>query len=337
MNLLVTGGLGYVGSHFLVVALQAGHQVTVIDNLENSSVQVIEAISAITEKEVKFVKGDIRNSSTIEEILAASRFDTVVHFAGYKAVGESSDKPLKYYENNVVSSLNLLKAMKRYEVNSLIFSSSATVYGMPEFNPYTEQHRKLPFNPYGQTKSMVEDILHDLCNSDDRFSGIALRYFNPIGAHPSGLIGEDPKGIPNNLMPYITKVAVGELSKLGVFGNDYDTPDGTGVRDYIHVMDLAYGHLKAVEFQVENRGYNAFNLGAGKGYSVLDVVKAFEQENGVTIPLVFKARRAGDLPAYWADASLAFEKLNWKTELTLENMVRDSWNWQKKNPNGFVG
>lgn len=335
MTILVTGATGFIGSHFCVQALQQGLDILLLDNLENSSIKVLDAIEQVTGIKPKFIEADLRDKSKLSEIFIANEIDSVVHFAGYKAVGESATNPLMYYRNNVAGSINLLEVMKEQAVHKLVFSSSATVYGEPVFNPYTEDHRKLPFNPYGQTKSMMEDMMADLCKSDSLFSMVALRYFNPIGAHPSGKLGEDPKGIPNNLMPFVTKVAVGELAELGVFGDDYDTVDGTGVRDYIHVMDLAQGHVKAIEFLNNNKGYEAINLGAGHGYSVLELVKAFEDVNQVKIPYVIKPRREGDLAAYWADASKAEKLLGWQTHLTLNDMVRDSWTWQSKNPKGF--
>lgn len=335
MTILVTGATGFIGSHFCVLALQQGLDLVLLDNLENSSEKVLAAIEQVTGVKPCFVKADIRDKAVLESVVKQYQVDAVVHFAGYKAVGESAALPLMYYRNNVAGSLNLLEVMQEQGVKKLVFSSSATVYGVPEFNPYTEQHRKLPFNPYGQTKSMMEDMMRDACSADASFAMMALRYFNPIGAHPSGLLGEDPKGIPNNLMPFITKVAIGELAELGVFGNDYDTVDGTGVRDYIHVMDLAEGHIKALAYLDDNSGYEAVNLGAGHGYSVLEVVEAFERINGVKIPYVVKPRRDGDLAAYWADATKAEQLLMWKTQLGIEDMVRDSWVWQLNNPKGY--
>ncbi|ARB93103.1 UDP-glucose 4-epimerase GalE [Legionella longbeachae] len=335
MHILVTGGLGYIGSHFIVMALEEGIQVTAIDNLSNSSIQTQKAIEDICEKPFHFIETDLKDKNKLAELFKQHRFDAVVHFAGLKAVGESNEKPLDYYENNMIGSWNLLHAMHQSEVKKIIFSSSATVYGKPVFNPYTEEHRKLPFNPYGQTKSLVEEMMYDLCQSDKKWSAIALRYFNPIGAHPSGKIGDNPKGIPNNLMPYITKVAVGEFEALRVFGNDYPTKDGTGVRDYIHVMDLVNGHLKTLQYQQSHSGFDAFNLGTGQGYSVLEVVEAFEKENHIHIPLLFKPRRAGDLAAYWADPTKARTLLNWQTTRNLNEMMRDAWNWQKSQSISF--
>ncbi|WP_430459479.1 UDP-glucose 4-epimerase GalE [Thalassolituus sp. LLYu03] len=335
MAILVCGATGFIGSHFCVLALQQGLDLLLLDNLENSSPKVLNAIREVTGISPRFVEVDIRDKSSLDAVFATNQVDSVVHFAGYKAVGESAAEPLRYYRNNVDGSLNLLESMKEHGVRKLVFSSSATVYGVPEFNPYTEEHRKRPFNPYGQTKSVVEDMMYDLCASDPQYALVALRYFNPIGAHPSGMLGEDPKGIPNNLMPFITKVAVGQLAELGVFGDDYDTVDGTGVRDYIHVMDLAYGHIRALQYLNSNAGYQAINLGAGRGYSVLELVSAFERINGVSIPYVIKPRRDGDLAAYWADASKAERLLGWKTQLGIDEMVRDAWAWQSANPNGY--
>lgn len=335
MKILVTGATGFVGSHFCVHAIEQGLDLVLLDNFENSSRKVLDAIEMLSSSTVVFENADIRNQAELESVFKKYQIQAVVHFAGYKAVGESAADPLMYYQNNISGSITLLSVMKAHGVKKIVFSSSATVYGEPRFNPYTEEHTKLPINPYGNTKSMFEDILSDLCDSDPEWAAIPLRYFNPIGAHPSGEIGEDPKGIPNNLMPYITKVAVGQLDVLGVFGNDYDTPDGTGVRDYIHVMDLAVGHVKAIEYLAKSSGYQPINLGAGKGYSVLDIVKAFESVNGLTIKYEFLPRRDGDLAAYWADASLAKELLDWQTELGIEEMVKDSWAWQSKHPKGF--
>ena len=336
MTILVTGATGFIGSHFCVSALEQNLDLILLDNFDNSSIKVLNIIEEISGIKPKFEQVDLRNKVALNSVFEKYSIEAVVHFAGYKAVGESSADPLMYYRNNVAGSINLLEVMKDQGVNKLVFSSSATVYGEPEFNPYTEAHRKLPINPYGQTKSMMEDMMKDLCDSDSRFSMMSLRYFNPIGAHPTGKMGEDPKGIPNNLMPFVTKVAVGELAELGVFGDDYDTVDGTGVRDYIHVMDLAVGHIKAIQYLDDNSGFEAVNLGAGKGYSVLQLVDAFERLNSVKIPFVIKPRREGDLAAYWADASKASKLLGWKTELELDDMVRDSWAWQSANPNGYA-
>lgn len=337
MKVLVTGAAGFIGSHFCVHAIEQGLDLVLLDNFENSSEKVIDVIGDITQSSVVFENVDIRNEGALNSVFERHDISAVIHFAGYKAVGESAADPLLYYQNNVAGSITLLRVMKANNVKSIVFSSSATVYGEPKFNPYTEVHPKAPINPYGQTKSMFEDILSDLCQSDPEWSAVPLRYFNPIGAHPSGEMGEDPKGIPNNLMPFITKVAVGQLESLKVFGNDYDTHDGTGVRDYIHVMDLAVGHVKAIDYATKNQGYQPINLGAGKGYSVLDIIKAFNTVNDVEISYEFAPRRDGDLAAYWADASLAKALLDWQTELEIEDMVRDSWNWQSKHPSGYNG
>ncbi len=335
MKILVTGATGFIGSHFCVHAIEQGLDLVLLDSFENSSQKVLEAIERLSNTSVTFEQADVRSEQDLNTVFTKYNFDAVVHFAGYKAVGESASDPLMYYQNNISGSINLLQVMDKFNVKKIVFSSSATVYGEPQFNPYTELHPKAPINPYGNTKSMFEDVLADLCNSDPEWSAIPLRYFNPIGAHPSGEMGEDPKGIPNNLMPFITKVAVGQLDTLQVFGNDYDTPDGTGVRDYIHVMDLAVGHVKALKYLANAKGYQPINLGAGKGYSVLDIINAFESVNGVKIKHKFSPRRDGDLAAYWADASKAKELLDWSTVLEIEDMVRDSWAWQSKHPKGF--
>lgn len=328
MHILVTGGLGYIGSHFIVRALELGFYITVVDNLSNSSLSVKNAIERICQKKFTFYKVDLRNLSLLHAVFRADSYDCVVHFAGLKSVEEASKNPLIYYENNVIGSWNLFQAMNRANVRKVIFSSSATVYGNSNVLPYTEEHCKLPFNPYGQTKSVVEEMLVDLCRSNENWTAISLRYFNPIGAHPSGRIGENSRNTPNNLMPYLTRVATGEYEALQVFGNDYLTIDGTGVRDYIHVMDLVDGHLSALCYMKQHSGFDAFNLGTGKGFSVLEVVNAFEKENSISIPLIFKPRRAGDLAAYWADPLKAKSQLGWEAKLHLFDMVRDAWNWQ---------
>ncbi|MCQ2554622.1 MAG: UDP-glucose 4-epimerase GalE [Clostridia bacterium] len=342
MNILVTGGTGFIGSHTVVELINAGHTATAVDNLVNSSEEAISRIEKITGKKVPFFKADLRDRDAMKKVMESSRFDCCMHFAGLKAVGESVVKPLEYYDNNLNGTLVLLEMLREYDVKSIIFSSSATVYGTPQFIPITEEHPKGECsNPYGKTKSMIEDILVDL-NTADLKNGnekpwniVLLRYFNPIGAHSSGLLGENPSGIPNNLMPYITQVAVGKLHHLSVYGNDYETHDGTGVRDYIHVVDLAKGHVKALKAIEENWGVKVYNLGTGKGYSVLDIVNSFISENGVDVPYVICDRRPGDLAEYYSDPGKAEKELGWKAELDIKDMVRDSWNFQKNNPNGF--
>ncbi|WP_221800678.1 UDP-glucose 4-epimerase GalE [Oceanobacter mangrovi] len=335
MKILVTGGLGYIGSHFAVCAIQASKEIVIVDSLENSSLKVLDAIESITGTRPVFYQGKVQDRELMTQVFNAHSFDSVVHFAGYKAVGESTKEPLMYYQNNVAGSAVLMDMMKEYGVNKLVFSSSATVYGVPEFVPYTESHRIAPFNVYGHSKAMTEVMMQGLCEAQPDWSAIALRYFNPVGAHESGDLGEDPKGIPNNLMPFITKVAVGELAELGVFGDDYDTVDGTGVRDYLHVMDLAEGHLKALSWLDANKGFKAVNLGTGNGMSVLQMVESFERVNGVKVPYSIKPRRDGDLPAFWADASLAKELFDWQANRTLDDMMRDSWHWQSRHPRGY--
>ena len=336
MAILVTGGAGYIGSHTVVELQNAGYDVVVVDNLANSSEKVIGRVEAITGKKVKFYKVDIQDEAGLNEVFEKENIDSCIHFAGLKAVGESVAKPLEYYTNNIAGTLTLLDVMRKHNVKNIVFSSSATVYGNPAFVPITEQCPKGQCtNPYGWTKSMLEQIMSDMQYADKEWNVILLRYFNPIGAHKSGTIGENPNGIPNNLMPYITQVAVGKLKELGVFGNDYDTPDGTGVRDYIHVVDLAIGHVKAIEKLKENPGLKIYNLGTGKGYSVLDIVKNFEEASGVKIPYVIKERRAGDIATCYSDASLAKEELSWVAERDLKEMCEDSWRWQKNNPEGY--
>lgn len=336
MAILVTGGAGYIGSHTVVELQNAGYDVVVVDNLVNSSEKVLGRVEAITGKPVKFYKVDIQDKEGLNQVFEKENIDSCIHFAGLKAVGESVAKPLEYYTNNIAGTLTLLDVMRKHNVKNIVFSSSATVYGNPAFIPITEECPKGQCtNPYGWTKSMLEQILSDLQYADKEWNVILLRYFNPIGAHKSGTMGENPNGIPNNLMPYITQVAVGKLKELGVFGNDYDTPDGTGVRDYIHVVDLAVGHVKAIEKLSENPGLKIYNLGTGKGYSVLDIVKNFEEASGVKIPYVIKPRRAGDIATCYADASLAKKELNWVAERDLREMCEDSWRWQKNNPEGY--
>ncbi len=336
MAILVTGGAGYIGSHTVVELQNAGYDVVVVDNLSNSSEKSLERVAKITGKEVPFYKADILDRAALENIFAKEKIDSVIHFAGLKAVGESVAKPWEYYENNITGTLVLLDVMRKNGVKNIIFSSSSTVYGTPDVIPVTEQSPKKDCtNPYGWTKSMLEQIMTDIQKADPEWNVILLRYFNPIGAHKSGTIGENPNGIPNNLMPYITQVAVGKLEKLGVFGNDYDTPDGTGVRDYIHVVDLAVGHVKALKKIEEKAGLCIYNLGTGVGYSVLDIVKNFEEANGVKIPYVIKERRAGDIAANYADATKAKEELGWVAQNGIREMCEDSWRWQSNNPGGY--
>ena len=336
MTILVTGGVGYIGSHTTIELLENGYDVVIIDNLSNSSKKCLDRITEITGKEVKFYEADIRDKAALEKIFDSEKIDACIHFAGLKAVGESVEKPWEYYENNVSGTLILIDVMRKHNVKNIIFSSSATVYGDPAMIPITEECPKGQCtNPYGWTKSMLEQMLSDIQKADPEWNVILLRYFNPIGAHKSGKIGENPNGIPNNLMPYVTQVAVGKLKELGVFGNDYDTPDGTGVRDYIHVLDLASGHVAAINKLKENCGLKIYNLGTGKGYSVLDIVKNFEEANGVKIPYSIKPRRAGDIATCYSSAQLAKEELNWEAKYGIKEMCEDSWRWQKNNPNGF--
>lgn len=335
MNVLVTGGAGYIGSHTSVELLNAGHSVVCIDNLSNSKYESVKRVEQITGKKIKFYKGDIRDRKILDKIFKKNKIDAVINFAGLKAVGESCSKPLEYYENNIEGLLVLVFAMRDHGVKNLVFSSSATVYGKPKSVPIKEDFDLSTSNPYGSTKLFIEYILKDLYASDKSFNIAILRYFNPIGAHESGLIGEDPKGIPNNLCPYITQVAVGKREYLGVFGNDYNTPDGTGVRDYIHVVDLAKGHVLAVNKLAENPGLLIVNLGTGTGYSVLDMVKAFSKVLGKPIPYKIMPRRPGDIDECYADPSYAKEVLGFKAEKTLDDMCKDALNWQMKNPNGY--
>lgn len=336
MKVLVTGGAGYIGSHTCVELLEAGYDVVVVDNLYNASEKSVERVKEITGKDPAFYQADILDEEALDKIFDKEKVDAVIHFAGLKAVGESVAKPLEYYKNNITGTLVLCDVMRKHNVKNIIFSSSATVYGDPAFIPITEECPKgTPTNPYGWTKSMIEQILTDFHTADSDWNVILLRYFNPIGAHKSGKIGEDPKGIPNNLLPYVAQVAIGKLECLGVFGNDYDTPDGTGVRDYIHVVDLAKGHVKAIDKIKENPGVKIYNLGTGKGYSVLDIVKAFSKACGHEIPYVIKERRPGDIASCYSDASLAKKELGWEAEYGIEEMCADSWNWQKMNPDGY--
>lgn len=336
MTILVTGGAGYIGSHTLVELLNSGQQVLVLDNLSNASAASLARVAEITGKQPAFIEGDIRDAALLDTLFAEHKISSVVHFAGLKAVGESVAQPLRYYDNNVNGTLVLVNAMQKAGVFKLVFSSSATVYGEPQQMPITEQFAVGgTTNPYGTSKLMVEQILQDVAKSDDRWSIALLRYFNPVGAHSSGLIGEDPNGIPNNLLPYISQVAVGRLSALSVFGDDYPTPDGTGVRDYIHVVDLAVGHLKALARIAEHSGVSVYNLGTGQGYSVLEMVKAFEQASGQPVPFNISPRRAGDIAECWADPAKALAELGWQAERGLEQMMIDAWRWQSQNPEGF--
>lgn len=336
MAVLVTGGAGYIGSHTCVELLNSGYEVVVMDNLYNSNKKALERVEQITGKKVTFYQVDMLDKEAMNEIFEKETIDSVIHFAGYKAVGESVRKPLEYYHNNITGTLNLCDVMRNHGVKNIIFSSSATVYGDPAFVPITEECPKGQItNPYGQTKGMLEQILTDLHVSDPTWNVVLLRYFNPIGAHASGLIGEDPKGIPNNLVPYIAQVAVGKLEKLGVFGDDYDTPDGTGVRDYIHVVDLAKGHVKAMKKFEDAPEVRIYNLGTGNGYSVLQVLHAFEKACGKTLPYEIKERRAGDIATCYADPAKAKAELGWEAQYGIEEMCADSWRWQSGNPNGY--
>ncbi len=335
MAILVTGGAGYIGSHTVVELQNAGYDVVVLDNLSNASEKALDRVSKITGKPAKFYKADILDRDALNDIFDKETIESCIHFAGLKAVGESVVKPWEYYENNIAGTLTLVDVMRKHNVKNIIFSSSATVYGYV-YIPITEECPKGQCtNPYGWTKSMLEQVLTDIQKADPEWNVMLLRYFNPIGAHKSGTIGENPNGIPNNLMPYITQVAVGKLKELGVFGNDYDTPDETGVRDYIHVVDLAKGHVKALKKIEENPGLAIYNLGTGKGYSVLDIVKNFEAATGVKIPYVIKPRRAGDIATCYCDASKAEKELGWKAENGIREMCEDSWRWQSNNPQGY--
>lgn len=335
-KILITGGAGYIGSHTAVELLKEGYEVVVYDNLSNSSEESIRRVEELTGKTVKFYEGDILDAEFLRTMFELEKIDAVIHCAALKAVGESVRKPLEYYQNNITGTLTLLDVMREVGVKRIVFSSSATVYGNPAVIPITEDCPKGQCtNPYGWTKSMMEQIMTDLQKSDPEWNVILLRYFNPVGAHKSGRIGEDPKGIPNNLMPYIAQVAVGKLEKLGVFGNDYNTPDGTGVRDYIHVVDLAVGHVKAIQHILTDPGLDVINLGTGTGYSVLDMVKAFSKACGKDIPYEIKVRREGDIDMCYADPAKAEKVLGWKAVHTLEEMCEDSWRWQSQNPNGY--
>ena len=336
MVVLLAGGAGYIGSHTAVELLNAGHDVVIVDDYSNSCPESIKRVEEITGKSIVSYEADVKDKEAMTKIFADNKIDCVIHFAGLKAVGESVAKPLEYYMNNISGSLTLFDVMRNHGVKNIIFSSSATVYGDPAFVPITEECPKGEItNPYGKTKGMLEEILTDIQKADPEWNVILLRYFNPIGAHKSGKIGENPNGIPNNLMPYITQVAVGKLKCLGVFGDDYDTPDGTCIRDYIHVCDLADGHVKAIEKLNDNPGIVIYNLGTGNGYSVLDIVKNFEAATGIHIPYVIKARRPGDIATCYCDAGKAERELHWKAERDLKTMCADSWRWQKNNPNGY--
>lgn len=331
MKILITGGTGYIGSHTLVELLNKGYEVVCIDNFYNSKPDVIDKVKKITNKDFAFYEGDVCDKNILEKIFNEHHIDAVIHFAGYKAVGESVKNPIMYYQNNIGSTVSLLEVMKNHNCKKLVFSSSATVYGSPKTLPIKEDAELKTTNPYGSTKLMIENILRDLYNSDNAWSIAVLRYFNPIGAHESGLIGEDPNDIPNNLMPYIVKVATKEYDHLNVFGNDYDTPDGTGVRDYIHVVDLALGHVKAIEYILNEKGIDFYNLGTGKGYSVLDLVNTFKEVNNIDVKYVITERRDGDIAACYADASYAKEKLNWSAKKDITSMCKDAYNFVIKN------
>lgn len=335
MTILITGGAGFIGSHTCVEMLAAGYDVVVVDNLSNSSELAIERVEKITGKSVKFYNADVRCKDSLCGIFEENAIDAVIHFAGYKAVGESVREPLMYYENNIVNTLTLLEVMKKFGVKKIVFSSSATVYGINNEMPLSEDMPLSAINPYGRTKLFIEEILRDLYTADNNWSIALLRYFNPVGAHPSGMIGEAPRGIPNNLMPYISQVAVGKREHLNVFGNDYNTPDGTGSRDYIHVVDLAKGHVKAIEWTMSRCGCEAFNLGTGRGTTVMELRDAFIKASGVEIPYAIVPRRPGDCDILFACADKALKELGWQAELNICDMCRDTWNWQKNNPDGY--
>ncbi len=335
MNILVTGGAGYIGSHTCLELLEAGYQVTVVDNLVNSKEESLRRVQLLTKKELTFHKVDLLNKTALEDIFANSKFDAVIHFAGLKAVGESVYIPLRYYHNNLTGTFNLCEVMAKHKVKNLVFSSSATVYGDPPKVPIQEDSPCSPTSPYGRTKWMIELILQDLQRSDPNWNVILLRYFNPVGAHASGLIGEDPQGIPNNLLPNIAQVAVGKLPELKIYGDNYPTPDGTGVRDYIHVVDLAKGHIKALESLVNDPGIEIYNLGTNRGYSVFELLHAFENASGKKIAYRVVERRPGDIAISFADASKANEHLNWKSEKDIDDACQDTWRWQSNHPNGF--
>lgn len=336
MNILLTGGAGYIGSHTIIELDKVGHTVVVVDNFVNSPPEALKRVAKIIGKEIPFVEADCRDREAMDKVFTDNKIDAVINFAGLKAVGESVAKPLEYYENNMNGVFVLVDVMRKHGCENIIFSSSATVYGDPAIIPITEEYPKgVCTNPYGWTKSMLEQVLMDVQKSDPEWNVVLLRYFNPIGAHESGLIGENPNGIPNNLMPYITQTAIGMRKELGIFGNDYDTPDGTGVRDFIHVVDLAKGHVCALKAIVENKGVSIYNLGTGHGYSVLDVVKAFEKVNGLKVPYSFKPRRLGDIATCYCNPAKAKAELGWEAQFGIDEMCRDSWNFQKNNPNGY--
>lgn len=337
MKILVTGGAGYIGSHTCIELLNKNYEVIVVDNFSNSNIESIKRISKITNKNLTFYEIDLLNKEMLEKVFEENNIEAVIHFAGFKAVGESVTFPLRYYQNNITGTLNLCEIMNKHKVYKFVFSSSATVYGRQEKVPLTENLPMEATNPYGRTKLMIEEILMDIHISNPNWHIILLRYFNPIGAHESGLIGEDPNGVPNNLIPYVTQVAIGKLDKVNVFGNDYNTHDGTGIRDYIHVTDLAKGHLQALKKIIVSKGIHVYNLGTGKGYSVMDIIKAFERVSGKSIPYKVTSRRPGDVAISYADPSKAFKELNWQAEKDLDTMCTDSWKWQKANPNGFKG
>lgn len=335
MAILITGGAGYIGSHTCIELLNNNYKIIVVDNLSNSSIESLNRVKEITGKQFKFYKENVLNREKMNEVFLENNIEAVIHFAGFKAVGESTTIPLTYYYNNIISTIVLCDVMQKHNVKNFIFSSSATVYGTPKTSPITEEFPLSVTNPYGQTKLMIEQIMRDVAKADDEWSIALLRYFNPFGAHQSGRIGEDPNGIPNNLMPYVTQVAVGKLKELNIFGNDYPTKDGTGVRDYIHVVDLAKGHVKALEKVLKTKGIEAYNLGTGKGYSVLEMVKAFEKVSGKKIPYKVIGRRPGDVAICFADVSKAKRELGWEAEYGLEEMCVDSWRWQVNNKNGY--
>ena len=335
MSVLLTGGAGYIGSHTAVELINSGFDIVIADNFSNSKPEAVSRLEEITGTKIKLYDVDVADHDALEKVFKENDIDSVIHFAGYKAVGESCEKPVMYYRNNIDTTLTLLEVMKKYKTKNFVFSSSATVYGIPETVPLVETMKTGCTNPYGWTKLMIEQILTDAASADDNLSVVLLRYFNPIGAHESGKIGEDPSGIPNNLMPYIAQVAVGKLEKLHVFGDDYPTHDGTGVRDYIHVVDLAKGHVAAIKYAAKTNGVEIFNLGTGTGYSVFDIVNAFEKANGIKIPYQVDPRRPGDVAECYADPKKAYEKLGWKAEKDLEDMCKDTWRWQSNNPNGY--